>query len=166
MLYARAADLVVVTHVAFIAFALLGGYATWRWPRLVWVHLPAVAVIGSLFVIGADCPLTDLEKYLRRQAGEAVYRDGFVAHYLLPGVPDGLRSVGLPVFVALVTAGAYVGYVAGRRRLGQRMREREGVGPTVSAPAASSPSGGRYSATGVRAHHAPVSRRSSRLVNR
>ena len=107
MLYARAADLVVFVHVAFIAFAVLGGYATWRWPRLVWVHLPAVAVIGLLFAFGADCPFTYLEKYLRRQAGEAVYRDGFVAHYLLPGVPDAVRGVVLPAAVVTLTAIAY-----------------------------------------------------------
>jgi Protein of Unknown function (DUF2784) len=111
MLYARAADLVVVLHVAFIAFALLGGYAAWRWPRLVWVHVPAVATIGLLFAFGADCPLTDLEKYLRRQAGDAVYRDGFVAHYLLPGVPDGVRGVVLPIVVVTVTGIAYAGVV-------------------------------------------------------
>jgi Protein of Unknown function (DUF2784) len=109
MLYARAADLAVFVHVAFIAFVVLGGYATWRWPRLVWVHLPAVAVIGLLFAFGADCPLTDLEKYLRRQAGEAVYRDGFVAHYLVPGVPDAVRGVVLPVAVVTLTAIAYAG---------------------------------------------------------
>ena len=111
MVYARTADLVVIVHIAFIAFALVGGYAAWRWPRLVWVHLPAVAVVGLLFASGADCPLTDLEKYLRRQAGEAVYRDGFVAHYLLPGVPNGVRAVVLPILVVAVTVIAYAGRV-------------------------------------------------------
>jgi hypothetical protein len=123
MLYGRAADLVVFVHIAFIAFVVLGGYATWRWPRLVWVHLPALATIGILFAFGADCPLTDLEKYLRRQAGEAVYRDGFVAHYLLPGVPDTVRGVVLPVVVVTLTAIAYA------RRL-QRVR------PSSPGPAA------------------------------
>jgi hypothetical protein len=160
MLYARAADLVVVLHAAFIAFALFGGYAAWRWARLVWVHVPALAIIGVLFVFGADCPLTDLEKFLRRQAGESVYREGFVAHYLLPGVPDGTRAVVLPVLVVVLTAGAYVGYVARRRRT------VDDTGPATSSPEASRLSGGRYSATGVRDHHAPVSRRSARVVNR
>ena len=34
MLYARAADLVAVTHAAFIAFLLAGGFVAWRRPRL------------------------------------------------------------------------------------------------------------------------------------
>jgi|SRR5215813_12010712 len=107
MLYARAADLVAVAHVAFIVLLLAGGFLAWRWPRLVWVHLPAVVVTATVFALGADCPLTDLEKYLRRQAGERAYRGGFIAHYLLPMVPDGVRTVAVPVVVVVVNAAAY-----------------------------------------------------------
>jgi Protein of Unknown function (DUF2784) len=109
MLYAVAAGLVVVAHVTFIAFVLLGGFLAWRWPRVLWAHVPALVLTAVLFAFGADCPLTDLEKYFRRQAGEDVYRDGFVAHYLVPGVPDGVRGVVLPVLVVTVTAIAYAG---------------------------------------------------------
>lgn len=109
MLYARAADVVVVVHAAFIAFVLVGGFAAWRWRRLLWAHVLAVLFTGGLFLFGADCPLTDLERYLRRQAGGPVYRDGFVAHYLLPGVPGGVRAVVLPVIVVGLTVIAYGG---------------------------------------------------------
>ena len=118
MLYARAADVVALTHAAFIAFLLVGGFVAWRWPRLVWTHIPAVVATAVVFAFGADCPLTDLEKHLRHQAGERAYRDGFVAHYLLPMVPDGARTVALPLFVVGVNAAAYAGYVARRRRAG------------------------------------------------
>jgi len=116
MMWARAADLVAITHAAFIAFLLVGGFLGWRWPRLVWAHLPAVVFTATVFAFGADCPLTDLEKYFRRQAGERAYRDGFIAHYVLPMVPDGVRTVGVPVFVVAVNAAAYAGYIARRRR--------------------------------------------------
>ena len=123
MLYARAADVVVLVHVTFIAFVLVGGFLAWRWPRVVWAHVPAALVIGVLFAFGADCPLTNLEKFLRRQAGDAVYRDGFVAHYLLPGVPDGVRAVVLPIFVVSLTVIAYARYLA-----------RSGVSRTATTP--------------------------------
>jgi hypothetical protein len=118
MLYARAADLVALAHAAFIVFLLAGGFLAWRWPRLVWLHLPAVVVTATVFALGADCPLTDLEKYLRRQAGERAYRDGFIAHYLLPMLPDGVRAVAVPVFVVVVNAAAYAVLARGaiRRR--------------------------------------------------
>jgi hypothetical protein len=115
MLYARAADVVAVTHAAFIAFLLIGGFLAWRWPRLVWAHLPAVVVTAAVFAFGADCPLTDLEKYFRRHAGERAYRDGFIAHYLLPMVPDDVRTVAVPLFVVGVNAAVYAGYAARRR---------------------------------------------------
>jgi Protein of Unknown function (DUF2784) len=54
MLYARSADLVAITHAAFIAFLLVGGYAAWRFPRLVWVHILAVVFTAAIFAFGAD----------------------------------------------------------------------------------------------------------------
>jgi hypothetical protein len=116
MVYARSADLVAIVHAAFIVFLLVGGFAAWRRPWVAWVHVPAVIVTATVFAFGADCPLTDLEKFLRRQAGESAYRDGFVAHYLLPMLPDGARAVAVPVFVVVVNAAAYSGYIARRRR--------------------------------------------------
>jgi hypothetical protein len=62
MLYARAADLVAVTHAAYIAFLLVGVFVAWLRPRLVWAHVPAVAVTAAVFALGADCPLTDIRR--------------------------------------------------------------------------------------------------------
>jgi Protein of Unknown function (DUF2784) len=131
MLYARSADLVAITHAAFIAFLLVGSYAACRFPRLVWVHIPAVVLTATIFAFGADCPLTDLEQYFRHQAGEPVYRGGFIAHYLLPMVPDGVRAVAVPVVVVLVTAAAYTGYI--------RRRRRASIEPTLTTRTAPTP---------------------------
>jgi hypothetical protein len=90
-----------------------------------------VVVTAVIFAFGADCPLTDLEKYFRREAGERAYRDGFIAHYLLPMVPDGVRTVMVPVVVVVVNAAAYAGYIARRRRA------RAGPGPGLTAPTGS-----------------------------
>ncbi len=37
-----AADTVALLHLAFVLFVAFGGLPVWRWPRLVWLHLPAV----------------------------------------------------------------------------------------------------------------------------
>lgn len=82
--YRLAADLVVVTHLLFVLFVVLGGLLVLRWPRVAWVHLP-VALYGALIeLVGWVCPLTPLENDLRRSAGAAGYEGGFVEHYLLP----------------------------------------------------------------------------------
>lgn len=79
-----AADLVVVVHLLFVLFVVLGGLLVLKWPRVAWVHVP-VAVYGALIeLVGWVCPLTPLENELRRSAGEAGYEGGFVEHYLLP----------------------------------------------------------------------------------
>jgi hypothetical protein len=82
--YRLAADLVVLVHLAFVAFVLLGGVLAFRWPRARWLHLPA-AVWGALIEwSGGVCPLTPLEIALRRRGGEAGYPGGFIEHYVLP----------------------------------------------------------------------------------
>lgn len=47
MWYLIAADLVLVTHLLFIAFVVGGSFLAWRWPRDIWVQLPAM-VYGAL----------------------------------------------------------------------------------------------------------------------
>jgi hypothetical protein len=113
------ADLVVGLHVLFVLFVILGGLLLLRWPRLVWVHLPA-AVWGAMIEIGGwMCPLTPLENMLRAQAGEAGYQGGFIEHYVLPLLYPGNLTRGiqlaLAVVVIVVNLGLYA-YVFRRTR--------------------------------------------------
>ena len=88
-----AADAVVALHLAFVAFACLGGLFAWRRLRYAWVHLPALAWAAWIELTGTICPLTPLENELRRKAGEAGYAGGFVEHYLIPLIyPAGLTA--------------------------------------------------------------------------
>ena len=108
---AMAADTVVVVHLLFILFAVLGGLLVWRWRGLVWLHVPA-ALWGVLVeLMRWPCPLTPLEHSLRLAAGQAGYRGGFVEHYMLPIIyPGGLTpqiQIGLGVFVLLLNALIY-----------------------------------------------------------
>lgn len=84
MLWRVLADAVVVFHIAFVAFAVLGGLLAFRWRWMPWLHLPALAWGVTVEFTGWICPLTPLENVLRRAAGEAAYSGGFVEHYLLP----------------------------------------------------------------------------------
>ncbi|MGD8347310.1 MAG: DUF2784 domain-containing protein [Lysobacterales bacterium] len=84
MLYKLAADSVFLIHLAFVGFVVLGGIAVWKFPRLAWLHLPAVAWGAAIEFMGWICPLTPWEQSLRRLAGENGYSGGFVEHYLVP----------------------------------------------------------------------------------
>jgi hypothetical protein len=84
MLYRVLADLVVLAHLAFIVFALLGGLLALHWHWIPWAHLPA-ALWGALVeFFGWFCPLTPLENSLRLASGTAGYSGGFIEHYIIP----------------------------------------------------------------------------------
>ena len=69
MWYRVAADVVLVVHLLFIGFVVGGVFLAWRWPRVIWVQLPAM-VYGTLIeFVGFTCPLTPLQNYLRRRPG-------------------------------------------------------------------------------------------------
>lgn len=76
------ADGVLVIHGLFIAWAALGALAVWRRPRLVFLHLPALAWAVWIETSGRICPLTPLENSLRRAGGQTGYSGGFIDHYL------------------------------------------------------------------------------------
>jgi hypothetical protein len=91
MLYGILADIVVLIHLLFIVFVLLGaGLILWRrW--FVWLHLPAVLWAIWIELTGGICPLTPLENWLRHRVGQGGYRGDFVVHYVIPLLyPDGL----------------------------------------------------------------------------
>ena len=91
MTYRLLADLVLVLHAAFVAFALFGGLLVLLRPRLAWLHLPTLA--WGVAVQWADwiCPLTPLENHLRLLSGEAGFDGGFIEHYMMPLLyPDNL----------------------------------------------------------------------------
>ena len=84
MLYQLGADLLVLIHLAFIVFVVLGSILVLRWPWLVLLHVPA-AIWGAVVIInGWLCPLTPWENSLRHLADQEGYSGGFVEHYIIP----------------------------------------------------------------------------------
>ena len=103
MLAGVAADAVVAFHFAFILFALVGGALLFVWPKLVWLHLPALAWGGLVEFTGRVCPLTALEDRLRDAGGQGGYSGGFIDRYLTPVIyPDGLTHNTQVVFGAVL----------------------------------------------------------------
>jgi len=114
------ADAVVLLHLGFVLFAIGGGLLLTRWPRIAWLHLPALAWGVLLEFNGWICPLTPLENALRLRAGQAGYAGGFVEHYLLPLLyPAGLTvslQWGLGTALLLFNALVYGAWWWRRRR--------------------------------------------------
>ena len=120
MLTRVAADFIVIIHFGFIVFVVLGGLLVFRWPKLMWLHLPAVAWGVVIEFARFICPLTPLENRLRIAAGEGGYSSGFINQYLIPVVyPDGLNGptqIALGVLVISINLALYGVVVAKRKR--------------------------------------------------
>ena len=91
-IFLLAADAILLLHVLFVAFVVIGllliflGKARgWSWVRNPWFRSAHVAAIGVVILqswLGVICPLTTSEMALRSRAGDAVYSGSFISHWL------------------------------------------------------------------------------------
>jgi len=98
------ADFLVIIHMAFICFVVLGGLLVMRWKWIAIIHLPSVAWAAFIEFQGWICPLTPLEQHFRHLAGQSGYSGGFIEHYLIPLIyPSGLtRSIQMAIGVFVI----------------------------------------------------------------
>jgi len=117
-LYGALADAVVAVHFLFVLFVLFGGLLVLRWRWVRWLHLPAAAWGALIEFAGWTCPLTPLEKWLRRQGNGAGYEGGFIEHYILPVLyPRALtRNTQLVLGLVVVLLNLFIYWRVFRRR--------------------------------------------------
>ena len=108
--------LVVAAHFAYLAYVLAGGFAAWRWPRTIGLHVIAVAWIVIIVVGRLSCPLTYVEHWSRRRAGEPGPFPGFIDRYVA-GVlfPAEYEPVAYATLLSIVLL-SWVGFAVRHRR--------------------------------------------------
>lgn len=115
-LFLATADAVVVLHLLWIVFLVLGAIPGRRHAWIRWTHLGALAYSLALQAFGWICPLTHLEAWLRRQGGATPYEGTFIRHYVerivYAEIPRGAVLLGT---VIVVTLSLWV-YFGSRRR--------------------------------------------------
>jgi hypothetical protein len=87
-----AADAILLLHVLFVAFVLVGlvlifvgNVLNWSWvrnPLFRTAHLVAIGVVVIQSWLGVICPFTTWEMALRSRARNAVYSGSFISHWL------------------------------------------------------------------------------------
>ena len=106
-----AADLVLLAHLAFVLFVVLGGWLVLRRHWIAWFHIPAALWGATVELMGWLCPLTPLENQLRAASGSAGYDGSFIARYLIPVVyPTSLTrpiQIALGLAVVLINLAVY-----------------------------------------------------------
>ncbi|MDJ0820118.1 MAG: DUF2784 domain-containing protein [Desulfobacterales bacterium] len=128
MPYGILADIVVLIHLGFVIFVVLGAILVFRWRWIMWPHLPAVGWAVWIEVSGGICPLTPLENWLRIKAGKGTYPGDFVSAYLMPILyPDGLtpRIQYLLAMLVIVTNISIYGFIFYRRSINRRLLRKE-----------------------------------------
>lgn len=120
MSFRLAADGVLLLHLGFIVFALIGGALAVRWTWIPFIHLPAAFWGAFVELTGRVCPLTYLENHFRIQAGQSGYTESFIEHYLLDviypsGFTRGIQFV-LAGVVIVVNIAIYAWLFHRRRR--------------------------------------------------
>jgi len=124
MVYLALADAVLILHLSFILFVVLGGLLVLLRRWLMWLHLPAVAWGILIEFAGWICPLTPLENWLRMQGGSKGFSGSFIDHYLVSLIyPDGLTRElqwQLGALVLAINLGIYFWVWRSRPRDGAR----------------------------------------------
>lgn len=121
------ADVVALAHAGFLGFLVVGGFLSWRWPRLLPAHVATAAWAAAIVTVRFDCPLTPLEKNLREAAGEPVYAGPFIDHYLRDRVFPGDHEPVVRAAVVGAVAVSWAGALGLRRRRVHRRSGRQVV---------------------------------------
>ncbi|CDG55594.1 MULTISPECIES: DUF2784 domain-containing protein [Halomonadaceae] len=116
------ADTLLILHVLFVAFVVLGlvaiyaGYFfSWRWVRNRTFRIMHLCAIGYVVVqawLGVVCPLTTWEMALRAEAGAVTYSGSFIQYWLHSllyfTLPEWVFVVVYTLFGSLVLASWFV----------------------------------------------------------
>lgn len=106
-MYSALAATVLVIHLLWIGWILLGWLFTRGWPLLTGLHIASL-VWGVAVELGPwPCPLTMLEVWLEVRSGATAYHQGFLVHYLdklvYPDLPEAVVGwVGAGVCVVIL----------------------------------------------------------------
>ena len=108
-MYGYLADGVVIFHVLYVAYVLIGQQAIivaapfkWLWARNPWfrfTHLAAIGIVAVEAIMGWRCPLSTWEEQLRLMGGQTFDSSmsfmGRIFHNLLfiDGMPEGFFTV-------------------------------------------------------------------------
>lgn len=125
MAYKIAADLVVITHLLWILFLILGALIGYRLRWVMWLHLAGLAYSVPMQIFSWICPLTRLEVWLRQRHDPALaYPGSFIAHYaegLVYLRVDPAQVFGATLLIVIVNMGVYAAILKRGR-----CRKREG----------------------------------------
>jgi hypothetical protein len=111
------AETTMVVHFTVLVYLLLGGFLARRWPAAIWPHLLIAAWGLTSTVFVWPCPLTMLEDWSRRKAGESGLRTGFIDTYLTGVVYPERYTTQIQIGIGVVVVLSWISvFLSWRRR--------------------------------------------------
>jgi Protein of Unknown function (DUF2784) len=115
--YRVLAETTMVVHFTVLVYLLLGGFLAWRRPAAIWPHMLMAAWGLTSTVFVWPCPLTMLENWSRRKAGESGLRTGFIDTYLTGVVYPERYTTQIQIGVGVVVVLSWISaFLCWRRR--------------------------------------------------
>ncbi|WP_431869992.1 DUF2784 domain-containing protein [Nocardiopsis eucommiae] len=108
----------MVLHYLFFAYVVLGGFLSWKWPRMFWPHLMVAVYALGIVVIGWSCFLTDIENWSRAHTGREVMENGFIDFHITGVLYPEEHLMTSRFVIAGIVACAYAGAAWRRYRRG------------------------------------------------
>ena len=83
-MYEIASNLILLVHLIFIIFVVLGGLLFFASRKIIFIHIPALIWGIYIELTSSICPLTYLENWFLHKANLTKYSEGFIQNYLVP----------------------------------------------------------------------------------
>tara|TARA_B100001027_G_scaffold80341_1_gene55053 strand:- start:43 stop:405 length:363 start_codon:yes stop_codon:yes gene_type:complete len=92
-MYQFFANLTLIVHLFFILFVVFGGLIFFIFPKIIYLHLPALLWGVYIELTNSVCPLTYLENWSLNKGELTTYSNDFILNYLFPIIyPEGLTN--------------------------------------------------------------------------
>ena len=89
-MYEFFANLTLIAHLIFILFVVIGGLIFFIFPKIIYMHLPALSWGIYIELTNSVCPLTYLENWFLYKGELSTYSNDFINNYLYPIIyPEG-----------------------------------------------------------------------------
>ena len=92
-MYEFFANLTLIAHLIFILFVVFGGLIFFIFPKIIYMHIPALLWGIYIELTNSVCPLTYLENWFLYKGELSTYSSDFINNYLFPIIyPEGLTA--------------------------------------------------------------------------
>ena len=92
-MYEFFANLTLIAHLIFILFVVFGGLIFFIFPKIIYMHIPALLWGIYIELTNSVCPFTYLENWFLYKGELSTYSSDFINNYLFPIIyPEGLTA--------------------------------------------------------------------------